>query len=487
MSHARPAGRAFPPGFLWGAATAAYQVEGAVAEDGRGPSIWDTFSHTPGKVAGGDTGDIACDHYHRVEQDVALMADLGLQAYRFSVAWPRIQATGAGPANPLGLAFYDRLVDQLLDVGIAPVVTLYHWDLPQALQDTGGWASRETAYRFADYAEHVARALGDRVHLWTTLNEPWCSAYLGHGSGEHAPGIPDPGLALASVHHLNLAHGLGARAVRGVLGESAPVSVTFNLQVHQAVSDDPADLAAKRRIDVIANEVFLGPTLEGAYPAEVFAQTSRFTDWAFVRDGDLDDIHVPIDVLGLNYYNTSRVGARRAPVAVDPDAPFVPTTAIGCEDVEWFEQPGPRTQMGWNVDPQGLTDLLLELHARYPDLPIMITENGAAFDDEVGPEGEVADRERTAYLYDHVDAVGAAMDAGVDVRGYLLWSFMDNFEWAWGYSRRFGIVRVEPGTLRRTVKDSGAWYRELIRAGRLPAVGAASTPAVRTSLDAAQA
>ena len=472
MSGVRPAGRRFPDGFLWGAATAAYQIEGAVTEDGRGPSIWDTFSHTPGKVAGGDTGDVAADHYHRVPQDVALMGDLGLQAYRFSVAWPRIQATGRGPANPRGLAFYDDLVDRLLQAGIKPVVTLYHWDLPQALQDTGGWAARDTVHRYVDYAAIVAEALGDRVHLWTTFNEPWCSAYLGHGSGEHAPGIPDPALALASVHHLNLAHGLGGRAVRAVLGDDAPVSVTYNLQVHQAVSDDPADLAAARALDVVANEVFLGPVLEGAYPEEVFARTARFTDWSFVQDGDLGDIRIPLDVLGLNYYNTSRVGARRARVAVDPDTPFVPTTAIGCEDVEWFEQPGPRTQMGWNVDPQGLTDLLLDLHRRFPDLPVMITENGAAFEDVAGPGGEVVDTARTAYLYDHLDAVGAAMDAGADVRGYLLWSLMDNFEWAWGYSRRFGIVRVDYDTQRRTVKDSGAWYRELIRTGRLPAVPA---------------
>ncbi|RYV51933.1 GH1 family beta-glucosidase [Pengzhenrongella frigida] len=470
MSYTRPPGRRFPREFLWGAATAAYQIEGAVAEDGRGPSIWDTFSRTAGKVANGDTGDVAADHYHRVPQDVALMGDLGLQAYRFSVAWPRIQATGSGPANPAGLAFYSDLVDRLLTAGIKPIVTLYHWDLPQTLQDAGGWAARDTAHRFADYAAIVAAALGDRVHLWTTFNEPWCSAHLGYGSGEHAPGTPDPARALASVHHLNLAHGLGARAVRGVLGDVAPISVTYNLQVHQAASASPADLAAKRKLDVIANEVFLGPVLEGAYPEEVFASTARFTDWSFIHDGDLADIHVPLDVLGLNYYNTSRVAARREPVVVDPRAPFVPTTAFGCEDVEWLEQPGPRTEMGWNIDSRGLTDLLLDLHRRFPDLPVMITENGAAFDDRVAPDGVVHDADRTAYLYDHLDAVGAAIDAGADVRGYMLWSLMDNFEWAWGYTRRFGIVRVDHDTQVRTVKDSGRWYRELIRSGRLPAV-----------------
>ncbi|GHS87978.1 beta-glucosidase [Actinomycetota bacterium] len=482
MTTSRPSGRQFPADFLWGSATASYQIEGAVDEDGRAPSIWDTFSATPGKVLGGDTGEVAADHYHRVPQDIALMQDLGLQAYRLSVAWPRIQPLGSGEFNQRGIDFYSDLIDRLVDAGIAPVVTLYHWDLPQALEDEGGWANRETAYRFADYARKLAEVFGERVTVWTTLNEPWCAAYLGYGSGVHAPGRTDPAAALAAVHHLNLAHGLAARAIREVLGESAQVSITLNLHVTRAASDAPEDVAAKAKVDTVANEVFLQPLLEGHYPAAVFPQTAHISDWSFVQDGDLELIQVPIDLLGINYYSTGRVRRLEgAPVVGDgtpgPDGHKSSEVSpwIGCDDVEFLPQPGPHTAMGWNIEPGGLTELLLEMHDRYPAVPLAVTENGAAFDDEVSADGRVHDVARVEYLHDHIDAVGSAMDAGADVRGYFVWSLMDNFEWAYGYDRRFGIVRVDYDTLERTPKDSALWYRELVRTGTIPPAELAPT------------
>jgi len=479
-STSRPSGRPFPSDFLWGSATASYQIEGAVHEDGRAPSIWDTFSHTPGKVLNGDTGDVAIDHYHRVPQDVAIMADLGLQAYRFSIAWSRVVPAGTGDVNQAGLDFYSDLVDRLIAAGIKPVVTLYHWDLPQALEDRGGWTDRATAYAFADYARVVARALGDRVHLWTTLNEPWCSAFLGYGSGVHAPGVTEPAAALAAVHHLNLAHGLAATAIRDELGADTPVSITLNLHVTRAASPAPADVEAKRRIDTIANEVFLGPLLEGAYPQRVFEDTAPISDWSFVQDGDLDLIRVPVDLLGVNYYSTGRVQHGTPPVGDGKPGPdghrsSVVSPWVGADHAEWLRQPGPYTAMGWNIEPQGLVDLLLELHERYPALPLAITENGAAFYDTVTADGRVHDVERVAYLHDHLDAVGEAMDKGVDVRGYFVWSLFDNFEWAYGYDRRFGVVHVDYDTQVRTLKDSARWYRELVRTGVIPTPESAAT------------
>jgi len=466
MTTTLPSGRQFAPDFLWGSATASYQIEGAAHEDGRLPSIWDTFSRTPGKVLNGDTGDVAVDHYHRVPQDVAIMKKLGLQAYRFSIAWPRVQPTGSGEFNKLGLDFYVDLVDQLLAAGIKPVVTLYHWDLPQPLEDEGGWANRETAYLFADYARKVAETLGDKVFLWTTLNEPWCSAFLGYASGVHAPGVMDDEAALKAVHHLNLAHGLAARAIKDVLGAETPISITLNTHVTRAASDAPEDIEAKRQIDTIANEVFLRPVVEGVYPPEVFADTAHITDWSFVQDGDLELIQVPLEVLGINYYSTGRV--KRGVAAVGngepgPDghksAPHTPF--VGATNVEFLPQPGPHTAMDWNIEPLGLTELLLDLSKRYPSLPLAITENGSAWYDTV-VDGRVHDQERVDYLHDHVEAVGQAMDAGADVRGYFVWSLLDNFEWAYGYDRRFGVVHVDYDTQVRTIKDSGLWYANLI-------------------------
>lgn len=467
MATSRPSGRTFPSDFVFGSATASYQIEGAVHEGGRGPSIWDTFSHTPGKVLNDDTGDVAADHYHRVAQDVALMQELGLEAYRFSVAWPRIQPTGAGEPNAAGLAFYSDLVDRLVAAGIKPVVTLYHWDLPQALEDEGGWSNRETAYRFAEYARIVARALGDRVHTWSTLNEPWCSAFLGYASGVHAPGVTDDERALTAVHHLNLAHGLAARALRDELGEGTQISVTLNLHPFTPATDSPEDLEALRRVNTIGNEVFLQPLLEGRYPAEVFADTAHVTDWSFVQEGDLDLIRVPIDLLGLNYYDDSVVRHGTPPVGDGTPGPDGHKSSeripwVGADEVEWVQRPGPRTAMGWGIHPEGLTRMLLEIARRYPGQALAITENGAAFYDEV-VDGRVHDQDRVDYLHDHIDAVGAAMAGGADIRGYYVWSLMDNFEWAYGYDRRFGVVHVDYPTGTRTVKDSARWYAEVIR------------------------
>lgn len=466
-------GRTFPADFLWGAATASYQIEGAATEDGRGPSIWDTFAATPGKVHGGDSGAVADDHYHRTAEDLGHMRDLGLDAYRFSLAWPRIQPTGSGAFNQRGLDFYSRLVDDLLEAGIAPVVTMYHWDLPQPLEDAGGWPVRETALRFGEYAAKVVDTYRDRVHVWTTFNEPWCSAYLGYGAGVHAPGRTEPAAALAAVHHLNLAHGLGGRVVRDALGDLATLSLTLNL--HVARPDDPSnpeDVDAARQIDALANRAFLEPVLDGRYPADLIEDTAAVTDWSFVQDGDLETTHTGLDVLGVNYYSTQRV--RRyvpdhAKVQADGHGASAHSAWIAADAVEFLPQPGPHTEMGWNIDPGGMTELLLRVHRDYPRLPMMVTENGAAFPDRVAPDGRVHDADRIDYLHTHIDAVGAAMDAGVDVRGYFVWSLLDNFEWAYGFSRRFGILRVDYTTLERTWKDSAYWYRDLLKTRTLPA------------------
>jgi len=461
--------RTFPKDFLWGAATASYQNEGAVDVDGRTASIWDTYCRTPGMVLNGDIGDVADDHYHRWPEDIKLMSDLGLQAYRFSLAWPRIQPGGSGAFNPKGVDFYSRLVDGLLEVGIKPVATVYHWDLPQELEDVGGWRNRDTALRLADYAEHIAGRLGDRVSVWTTLNEPWCSAFLGYGTGDMAPGGRSSLGALRAAHHLNLAHGLAGGAIRSVLGEDTQLSVTLNLHVFRpADPDSAADLDAVRQLDAVGNRVFLGPMLDGAYPADLLADTASVTDWSFIRDGDEATIAVPIKLLGVNYYSTALV--RRRTVQASDEYKPSDGRFVGADQVEQLPQTGEHTAMGWYIDPTGMTELLTSLGARYPKLPLMITENGAAFRDVVSADGLVHDANRVSYLHDHIDAVGKAVDAGVDVRGYFVWTLMDNFEWAHGYDKRFGLIRVDYENQQRTVKDSGRWYAELIRTGQLPAV-----------------
>ncbi|WP_165984342.1 GH1 family beta-glucosidase [Streptomyces sp. YIM 98790] len=469
-----PAGRpvaqavgGLPADFRWGVATSAYQIEGAARADGRTPSIWDTFCRVPGAVAGGENGDTACDHYHRMPEDVAMIADLGVDTYRFSLAWPRIQPHGSGPANARGLAFYDRLVDTLLERGITPWVTLYHWDLPQELEDAGGWPHRDTAHRFADYAGLAHAALGDRVRHWTTLNEPWCSAWLGYFTGEHAPGRRDFGAAMHAVHHLLLGHGLAARRLREMAGTpgapgtaSAPgleLGITLNLGHGVPHTDSPADVAAARRADGMGTRLYLDPLVHGRYPEDVVADLADRGVRLPVRDGDLAAISAPLDVLGVNYYSSHRFSGT--------DEHGAETDADGRPVVRDVPHGLPRTAMGWEIVPEGLTALLLRLHRDY-GLPTVITENGAAFDDRPAADGSVPDADRIAYLDQHIRAVAAARQAGADVRGYFAWSLMDNFEWAYGYAKRFGIVRVDYDTQRRTVKDSGHWYRDTIRATR---------------------
>ncbi|HLV59376.1 MAG TPA: GH1 family beta-glucosidase [Natronosporangium sp.] len=450
---------AFPAGFRWGAATAAYQIEGAVDEDGRGPSIWDTFCRVPGAVAGGDTGDVACDHYHRFREDVKLMADLGLSAYRFSVAWPRVQPDGRR-VNQAGLDFYRRLVDELRDHGIEPWATLYHWDLPQALEDAGGWPVRDTAGRFADYATAVHRALGDRVDRWITVNEPWCAAFLGYGSGVHAPGRRDPVAAVRAAHHLLLGHGLATRALRAAAPD-AEVGTTLNLYAVSPAGPGEADADAARRIDGLMNRFFLDPLLRGRYPTDVVADLAGVTGFDHVRDGDLAVIATPTTFLAVNYYSRHVVAA--PPDGARPDRPGTPSPWPGSEGVRFVGRGLPTTAMGWEIDPGGLTETLLRLHREYPPLPLYVTENGAAFEDVVGPGGVVEDPDRIRFLAAHLRAGHEAIAAGVPLRGYFVWSLLDNFEWAHGYRARFGLVRVDYPTQRRIPKASARWYAQVIR------------------------
>lgn len=442
----------FPPGFLFGAATSAYQIEGAADEDGRGPSMWDTFCRVPAAVTHGDTGAIACDHYHRAETDLDLLADLGLTAYRFSIAWPRIIPDGTGTVNQKGLDFYRRLVDGLHARGIEPMATLYHWDLPQPLQEAGGWVNRDTVHHFADYAQVVLDSLGDAVPLWATVNEPFCSAMIGHLEGRHAPGVCDLGSALSSAHHLLLAHGQAVDIVR----RSAPgarVGATHLISDIRAASESAADQAAARRLDGNENRWFLDPVLGGSYPADMLAWYERQVPMDFIRDGDMQVVAAPTDFLGVNYYETKIV-------ADDPGEPHHHAREL--PPARRIQAAG-LTAGGLDARSAGLGRILRRVHDRTP-LPLYITENGAAFHDYIDPEGEVDDFERVSYLNDHFTETLAAIQAGVDVRGYFIWSLLDNFEWADGYSRRFGLVHVDFGTQARTPKASASWYRRLIAA-----------------------
>ncbi|MZE55787.1 beta-glucosidase [Streptomyces sp. SID5770] len=448
----RPALRHLPADFLWGVATSSYQIEGAAGEDGRTPSIWDTFCRVPGAVVNQDNGDVACDHYHRMTDDVAMIAAMGVNTYRFSIAWPRVQPHGRGPANRKGLDFYKRLVDELLNRGVDPWITLYHWDLPQELEDAGGWPHRDTAHRFAEYAGLVHDALGDRVRNWTTLNEPWCSAYLGYAEGMHAPGRRDPAAAAAATHHLLLGHGLAAQRLRDRATQPLKVGITLNLSDHLAASDAPADLDALRRADGIANRLYLDPLLRGGYPQDVVEDLRRSGIELPVRDGDLEQIAQPVDVLGVNYYSYNTY-------ASDSSADEGGGYGTGIRTVDRGAE---RTAMGWEVLPEGLTRLLVRLHREYPGTPLVITENGAAYDDRVADDGGVHDARRVAYFRSHIAAVDEAVAQGADVRGYFAWSLMDNFEWAEGYRRRFGLVHVDYATQRRTLKDSALWYSRLV-------------------------
>lgn len=471
----------FPAGFLWGAATAAYQVEGAAHEDGRTDSIWDAFARVPGAVLGGDDGEVACDQYHRYREDVALMADLGLGAYRFSTSWARVRpdgVTGPGGVNRRGLDYYSRLVDALLEHDIDPWVTLYHWDLPQALEEHGGWAERDTAERFVEYALTVHDALRDRVRVWTTLNEPWCSAFLGYTAGEQAPGRQSPADGLRAAHHLLLAHGLATRELRAA-DPRATLGVTLNFAPQTPVDPaDPADVDATRRIDAQKHRVFLDPLFRAEYPADLLEDlvAGGLGDVlpGVVRDGDLAAIGTPVDLLGLNYYAGEAVSARPDP------HPLVPLPTGGRptssplplpDGIHLHSRGLPRTGIGWEVQPDGLTALLLRLHREYTGpagVRLVVTENGSAWPDEVGADGRVADRSRQDYLVRHLRAVADALDAGADVLGYFAWSLLDNFEWACGYSQRFGLVHVDYATQARTVKDSGRLYARVATTGVVP-------------------
>jgi beta-glucosidase len=470
----------FPAGFAWGAATAAYQIEGAADVDGRGVSVWDTFSRTPGKVHGGDTGDIACDSYHRYRDDIGLMASLGLSAYRFSISWPRVQPGGRGGPNQKGLDYYRALLDELGERGVAPVATLYHWDLPQELQDEGGWAVRGTAERFAEYVAIVAEALGDRVDRWITLNEPQVVASHGYRTGEHAPGLRDAAAAAAATHHLLLGHGLATRVLRDILPAGTPVGISLDfhpVRVTRADGQDgapagePDALERARQIsDAELNGIFLEPLRHGRYPA--LARPELLPPDSLVASSDLATISQPIDFLGINYYAPVYLRAgdptdlRRGEEQAHTSVPGV---------VEYRPESLERTPMGWLVDPDGLYDLVLRLSQDAPDWELYVTENGCAAEDYVNPDGVVNDPERIRYLHAHLAAAARAIRDGGNLAGYFVWSLLDNFEWAWGYQKRFGIVFVDFGTQRRIPKASAHFFAEAARANAVPSLPAIAT------------
>ena len=450
----------FPPDFLWGLATSAYQIEGGVDLDGRGPSIWDTFCATPGKVRGGDDGRVAADHRRRMAEDVALLAGIGVGAYRFSIAWPRVQPDGRGALSASGLDFYSSLVDRLLGAGVEPVITLYHWDLPQALEDAGGWPERDTAYRFSEYAAAMGSTLGDRVRRWSTICEPWCVSMLGYASGIHAPGRSEAGAAVRAAHHLLLAHGLAVDALRASVALDPEIAITLNPYPVVAAGGSEADLDAARRVDGVANRLWYDAVLLGRYPEDVLADFSPVSDLAHIRDGDLEVVSRPIDALGVNYYR--RHHARFAAGA------SATSTWPGSPDVELVDPGVATTASGWAIEPDGLLETLLRLSRDYDPPPIYVHENGAAFDDRPDAAGHVDDQDRLEFLRAHVRVAQEALAAGVDLRGFFVWSFLDNFEWAEGYAIRFGIVRVDYETQRRIPKASAAWYSKLARTGVIP-------------------
>ena len=439
-----------PADFVWGASTASFQIEGAAQSDGRGESVWDRFCATPGKVRGGDTGEVACDFYHRYRDDVKLMTDLGLDAFRFSIAWPRVLPEGRGRVNEAGLDFYDRLVDTLLEHSIEPFATLFHWDTPQALEDAGGWPVRATAEAFVEYTEAVVARLGDRVRHWMTHNEPWVHAWIGHSWGRHAPGRTSEADAVAAAHHLLLSHGWAVETIRRAVPD-AQVGIVLNLHEAYAKSDSPEDEAAAWRVDGEGNRWFLDPVFRGAYPADLLDRNELVAP--LVKDGDLEAISAPIDFLGVNNYF-------RFLVSAGDDGPKVTS-----------DPEAQHTAMGWEVFPDGLHRLLTRVAKDYAPAAIYVTENGAAFGDVRVHDGRVHDPDRIAYLDGYIDATARAVEDGAPVKGYFVWSFLDNFEWAEGYSKRFGIVYVDYPTLERVPKDSFYWYRELIASRRPTPVG----------------
>lgn len=438
----------FPDGFIWGAATAAYQIEGAWKEDGKGESIWDRFSHTPGKIENGDTGDVACDHYHRYHDDVKLMKELGLKAYRFSVSWPRIFPSGKGQVNQAGVDFYKRLVDALLKEDIIPAATLYHWDLPQALEDEGGWPNRDTAKYYSDYAAYMFEEFGDSIPLWITHNEPFVAAFLGYGMGIHAPGHKDLKAALMASHNLLYSHGLAVQAFGEIGMGSAQIGITLNLSRVEPASDSEADRDAARRMDAATNRLFLDPVFLGRYPEEVLEIAAQLDLGQFLnREDDLKLINQPIDFLGVNYYT-------RTLVESDPKGQFMAANTV--------EGPLEKTDMGWEIYPEGLFTLLKRLKEEYNDPNLYITENGAAFPDQVDEDGLVHDPKRVKYLEEHFAQAHRAIEEGVKLKGYFVWSLMDNFEWAFGYTKRFGLFYVDYPTQKRIWKDSARFYQKVI-------------------------
>lgn len=434
----------FPQGFVWGAATSAYQIEGAWNADGRGESIWDRFCRMPGKVHSGETGDAACDHYHRFAEDVALMKEMGLKAYRFSISWPRVIPSGRGEVNWLGMDFYDRLVDTLLVAGIEPFITLFHWDLPQALQDAGGWENRDVCLYFGDYAALMIRRLGDRVRFWTTLNEPWVFAFMGYRSGEHAPGVKDEKRALQVAHNLLVGHGMAMQAMRAAQ-PGAQLGITLFLKPAEPASDKQEDVAAAEFAWQKDNGWFLSPLLNGCYPPDAWRKYGNLVP--VVKPGDMALICQHMDLLGVNYYF-------RALVAVEGTVERVPGSQY--------------TDMGWEVHAPALTRLLVRIKKDYRAPPLWVTENGCAFKDEPGPDGKVHDAARIKFFEEHLEAVHRAIADGVDLRGYFAWSLLDNFEWAHGYSKRFGLIYVDYPTQKRVIKDSGHWYSRVVAENAVP-------------------
>ena len=436
----------FPPQFYWGTATASYQIEGGWNEDGKGESIWDTFSHTPGKIRDGSTGDVACDHYHRWKEDVALMKEIGCNAYRFSISWPRVIPKGKGKVNPLGLSFYDRLVDALLEANITPFITLYHWDLPQALQDEGGWANRDTAYYFAEYASVIAHKLGDRVKHWITHNEPWVVAWIGYGWGEHAPGIRNEKVAIQVSHHLLLSHGLAVEVLRDISPDSE-IGITLNLSPIHPASDSEEDKLAASRQDGFLNRWFLDPVFRGHYPPDILELFSA--NAPKVMPGDMAIIARRVDFVGINYYS-------RGIVRFNPKAGPLQAEGVAPEGAEF-------TEMGWEIYPPGIYEIIMRVWKDYQPKKIYITENGAAFADEIAPDGGVHDPKRIDYLREHFIQAHRAIEEGANLCGYFIWTLMDNFEWAHGFTKRFGIVYTDYPTQRRIMKDSALWYKNVIK------------------------
>lgn len=434
----------FPPDFLWGVSTSAYQIEGAWNEDGKGPSIWDTFTHQPGHVASGETGDVACDHYHRWRQDLDLLRDLGVKAYRFSISWSRVLPQGRGQVNPAGLGFYDRLVDALLEMGIQPVPTLYHWDLPQALQDQGGWTVPETVAAFADYAGVLGRRLGDRVRCWITHNEPFVAAFFGHFTGEHAPGLKDLGATLRAAHHLLVSHGEATQVLRASAQVPIRVGIALNLQPVHAASAHPKDQQAAVRFDGLLNRWFLDPLFRGTYPQDVVEQLGPVAP--AVPAADMARIAVPLDFLGVNYYS-------RLVVRHNPALPL---------QMEQVQPEGGERSLMWEVYPEGLPELLQRLGRDYQPAEMMVTENGTPLADVPDAKGQVEDAERISYLERHLSGVQQVIAQGLPVGGYFVWSLLDNFEWALGYKMRFGLVHVDFSTQERTPKASARWYAGFI-------------------------